>query len=277
MNARPPMIGLPVQSAAPARAQFTMLRVYGDAIVLGGGLPVFVPLIEDESTLRPLYDRLDGVCLVGGGDVAPTLYASARPELANSLDPPRDTVEGTLCRWALAEGKPLLAICRGIQMLNVAAGGALYEDIATLAPGALPHTTPAGLPPGHIMHTVAVEAGSLLARWLGEEVGAKRPEQPVGGEMGPRSGLFAPTGIAPDGLDAVPVNSRHHQAIRALAPGLRVTARAPDGIIEAVEAGTDGQIRAVGVQWHPECMLPDDAAMRRLFVGFCALCADGAR
>ena len=250
MNAHPPLIGLPVQNATSANTQFTLLRVYCDAIVLGGGVPVLIPLIEEQATLRPLYDRLDGLCLVGGGDIAPEFFNSAHPDLIANIDRPRDVVEQMLCRWALAEGKLLLAICRGIQMLNVAAGGTLYEDIGTLVPGALTHTTPAGLPPSHIMHNVAVEQDSLLARWLVDDARTVN-------------------------LDRLPVNSRHHQAIRDRAPGLRVVARAPDGVIEAVEADGNGQACVLGVQWHPECMLPDHSAMVRLFQGFCSACANG--
>jgi len=150
-----------------------------------------------------------------------------------------------LCGWALEDDKPLLAICRGVQMLNVAAGGTLYEDIAVLIPGALVHATAGMLPPNGIAHTVEVAPDSQLACLLGVE-GAR--------------------------AQVVPVNSRHHQALRAVAPGLRVTAQAPDGVIEAVEAGAGGHTRIVGVQWHPEGMWPGDATMTRLFARFCALC-----
>jgi putative glutamine amidotransferase len=158
-------------------------------------------------------------------------------------------VEQTLCRWARADHKPLLAICRGVQMLNVAWGGTLFEDIHAYRPAALNHATKTFLPRDLIVHTVGVELDSLLARWLD----------------------------LPHAGGRVSVNSRHHQAIRELAPGLRVTARAPDGIIEAVEGSADGRTYAVGVQWHPENMVGSHPAMRRLFVGFCALCSDWIR
>jgi len=243
MSEMRPLIGLPFGSGSNANP--APLQSYWDAITRGGGKPTFVPLIEDHARLRTCYEQLDGLCLVGGGDVAPERYGSQRPDLVHNIDHTRDWVEDVLAGWALAEDKPVLAICRGVQLLNVAVGGTLYEDIATLVPGALSHATARDLPPGTIAHTIAVEPDSRLAQLLG-----------VTGPAAAR----------------VPVNSRHHQALRDVAPGLRVVARAPDGVIEAVEADTAGHPCVVGVQWHPEGMVPEDATMERLFARFCALC-----
>ena len=138
-----------------------------------------------------------------------------------------------LARWALTEGLPLLAICRGIQVLDVAAGGTLIQDIPTQVPGALSHSSVAGRPQAVIAHPVEVEADSRLAALVGA------------GEVG--------------------VNSAHHQAAGTVGAGLVVTARAPDGVIEGLEA--PDHPFCVGVQWHPEVMVEHFPPMRRLFAG----------
>lgn len=242
-----PLIGLPAPNHASEAGQ-RVFRGYCEAVAAGSGAPERVPLLHDEQALRALYARLDGLCLMGGGDVAPERYAATYPERVLNIDRERDWVEDLLCRWALEDDKPLLAICRGAQMLNVAGGGTLYEDIDTLIHGALPHATPQGLPRDLIAHTVDVEPDSRLAHLLG---------------------------VQDAGAHGVPVNSRHHQALRDVATGLRVTARATDGVIEAVEAGEGGRTRIVGVQWHPENLWRGHATMVRLFARFCALCEDG--
>jgi putative glutamine amidotransferase len=241
-----PLIGLPVQSSSNA-LRYEILVAYCEAVVLSGGAPALLPLLPEGEALRTLYEREDGLCLVGGGDVAPERYGATRPDLCAGIDPPRDATEIALCRWALDEGKPTLAICRGVQVLNVAAGGTLYEDIATCLPGALMHATSRDHPLDYVAHTVAVEPDSRLGEWLALDA---------------------------DAAQHVPVNSWHHQALRKVAPGLRTTAVAPDGVIEAVEAGAGGRAHVVGVQWHPERMMPGDQRMMRLFTGFCRLCAE---
>ncbi len=161
----------------------------------------------------------------------PARYGAAPHPLAAGIDPARDEAELALARWAVADGRPLFGICRGAQVLNVALGGTLYGDVSD-HPGALRHTydRPAERP-----HPVQVAEGSRLAELLGVPV-----------------------------LD---VNSLHHQAVRAVAPGLRVAARAPDGLVEALEL--PAHPFALAVQWHPES-LPDAPEMQRLFAGLVA-------
>ena len=214
----------------PALGLFRELMVR--AVEKAGGLPVVVPLGLEAASLRRLFARLDGVLLAGGGDVDPARYGAAPHPLAAGVDAQRDEVELSLARWAADDGKPLFGICRGAQVLNVALGGTLYGDIAE-HPGAERHTYYPGLPYDLRPHAIKIEEDSRLARVIG---------QPI-----------------------VTVNSLHHQAIAQLAPALRAVARAPDGMIEAVELPEHPF--ALAVQWHPEC-LPEAPEMQRLFEAF---------
>ena len=234
-----PLIGIPSQNKG---GSFALRRAYSLAVAAAGGLPVLLPLIEDERILRPLYERLDGLLLSGGGDVAAAHYGAAEGRRPRSVDPPRDRVELRLARWAVAEGLPILGICRGIQLLNVAAGGTLIQDIPSAlagAPTSVEHDSASDE-----AHSVALSPGSLLADILsaGEE---------------PRS---------------IAVNSRHHQAVDQVAPHFVAVARAPDGIIEGIERAQAEEGFAVGVQWHPEDLAPHNARMARLFRRFVAAC-----
>ena len=230
-----PVIGITVHPVtAPDRNVLDLLLA---GIVRGveraGGLPVLIPLELREETLRGLFARLDGVLIPGGGDIDPARYGAALHSSVGGMDAARDEVELTLTRWAVENEKPLFGICRGLQVLNVSLGGTLHQDIgAALGARALQHNYP-DQPYDLRPHAIQVEEDTLLARSLG---------QPL-----------------------LTVNSLHHQACRDLAPGLRVTARAPDGVIEAVEAMQHPF--ALAVQWHPECLL-DAPEMLRLFEAF---------
>jgi len=231
----PPLIGISGCVEQSARLSGTPLVAVGVAYVRAveeaGGAPVVTPPHPNEALLRGIFERLNGLVLSGGGDVLPALYGADDSGLLWSVNEERDRAELTLARWALAEGRPLLAICRGIQVLNVAAGGTLIQDIATQVPDALPHSSVASRPMHSVAHSVELASESRLLALLG-----------------------TPT---------LGVNSAHHQAICALGAGLVVTALAPDGVIEGVEA--PGQPFCLGVQWHPEAMLETAPAMRRLF------------
>ncbi|MCC6188611.1 MAG: gamma-glutamyl-gamma-aminobutyrate hydrolase family protein [Anaerolineales bacterium] len=219
------------------------LHGYIDAVLAAGGMPILIPLSVQGDDLRELYGRLDGVILPGGGDIEPARYAAPKHPATNSIDADRDIAEIWLARQALADQKPLLGICRGLQVLNVAAGGSLTQDLPSERPTALPHyfRYPA-FPLDYPAHQVKVEADSLLARVVGSA--------------------------------SVEVNSRHHQSTQAVAPGLSVVGRAPDGVIEAVESPTHPF--ALAVQWHPE-NLQAQPAMRALFERFVAAAAGRRR
>jgi putative glutamine amidotransferase len=181
--------------------------------------------------LKPATDRLpdaldglDGVLLTGGPDVRPSLYGDEETHPTVEIDDARDEYELPLARAAIERRMPLLAICRGVQVLNVAAGGTLIQDLPSERPGGLNHSVTT--PTTALSHDVEVVPGTLLER------------------------LVAPQLKEGHRLD---VNSRHHQAIDAVAPGFVVSASAADGTVEAIEAaGASPQGFCVGVQWHPE-------------------------
>jgi putative glutamine amidotransferase len=238
-----PVIGIATQTQEPVFGQtpraWSMVQRYIHVLAACGASPWLIPLLPgDEETLRSVYDRLDGVFMAGGVDIDPAAYGEAEHRgLCNTPDSERDWSEMTLLRWALAEGKPVLGICRGMQAINVAAGGTLYQDIKLQHAEAIKHdyfSVSGNYPRDLLVHQVHVGAGSRLASILGKET--------------------------------VAVNSMHHQGVRRLAPGLVPTAHAPDGLIEGVE-GDDGRF-LVGVQWHPEELTEKDAVHRRLFTAF---------
>ncbi len=232
-----PLIGLTTYRKVAAQANplpvLALMPSYVEAVAAAGGVPVLIPLGLDEGTLGALLSRLDGLVLTGGGDIAGDQYRSEHPDFINDVDTDRDRVELFLAREAVAVQKPLLAICRGHQVLNVALGGTLYEDVMEWMPGAIKHDFFNAFPRNHQAHTVRIEPGTRLAQALGRQESR--------------------------------VNSLHHQGIRDLAPGLVAAAHAPDGLIESVEA-VDHPF-ALGVQWHPENLIHDDPDMLCLFRG----------
>jgi len=187
---------------------------YDAAVRRAGATPR--PLALDESPAEVLHG-VDGLLLTGGDDVDPALYGEDPHPTYDVSEPGRDTFEIDLVRRALAADLPVLAICRGLQVLNVALGGSLIQDIPSEPGPVLQHDATG--PPTTLAHTVAVTPGSRVASLLG-----------------------------PD--DTRAVNSRHHQAVRAVGQGLVVTATSPDGIVEAAEV--PAARFCVGVQWHPE-------------------------
>jgi putative glutamine amidotransferase len=190
---------------------------YLESVTRAGGAPIVLEPTDDPATA---LDGIDGLVLTGGPDVDPARYGEA-PHPATEIDAPRDRFELPLAQSALDRDLPLLAICRGVQILNVAAGGTLIQDIPSAVPARLTHDIAA--PKDASAHDVRVAAGTQLAETLGATVRA-------------------------DGLCTV--NSRHHQAIARVAPSFVVTAAAEDGVIEAIER-PDARF-CIGVQWHPE-------------------------
>lgn len=240
-----PVVGIPTQTLhvidgipSGLPPSWVMNQRYYLAAAAAGAVPWMIPLIEDLATLRAIYDRLDGVLLAGGVDMDPAAYGEERTPLTGAIDPARDRVELQLARWALEDGKPLFGVCRGLQVINVALGGTLVQDITAecLAAGKHDYFPTQGFARDHLAHEVMVTPGSRLHQAVGQE--------------------------------RLPVNSMHHQAVAALAPGLRATAVAPDGVVEAIETANGGYTLAV--QWHPEAMAGDHAA--RLLAPFLTAC-----
>lgn len=214
----PPRIGLTGITRAVSGTERTGVNAaYVRAVVRSGGVPLVLSPLSGVAHTGTLLDAMDGLVLTGGEDMDPALYGQApHPQLGN-VDPVRDAFELALFRDAEARGMPVLAICRGIQLVNVALGGTLWQDIPSERPDALDHSPSSAR--DSRTHPVELVAGSRLAKALG--------------------------------TSRCDVNSFHHQSIRDLAPGLVITARAPDGEIEGVErARSDPWLLAV--QWHPE-------------------------
>ncbi len=207
------------------RERVALNTAYVHALARAGLVPLVVPPILDPEQAVAALDAVHGLVLTGGEDVEPVRYRAAPHPKLGETDAARDAVELALIAAARQRRLPVLAICRGIQILNVALGGTLYQDLASERPGPIDHQDQTS------RHGLRVEPGSLLHRTVGT--------------IGPS------------------VNSRHHQAIRDLALGLRATAWADDGIIEGAEPvnGTDSWTLAV--QWHPE-----DDVEGALFQGF---------
>jgi putative glutamine amidotransferase len=178
-------------------------------------------VLEVSESPRALVETLDGVLLTGGGDVDPVLYGEARHPTVSDAEPGRDEFELDLARRAMEADVPLLAICRGSQVLNVAAGGTLVQDIPSVVDTNLPHSLE--VPKDCLAHPIAITPGSRLHAALGTSV---------------------------DAACTCRVNSRHHQSVGKLGNALVASAVAPDGVIEAIEA-PDATF-CVGVQWHPE-------------------------
>lgn len=220
----------PVNQTPPIE-MMGLMPAYIEAIREGGGIPLLVPLGATEDELLAILDRVDGVLLPGGGDINPEMYHGQRHETMRDINPDRDRVEIFMARQAIQQEKPLLAICRGHQLLNVALGGSLWEDIADLVPNAMCHDYYVTFPRTHLAHSVEVTSDSRLAHCLGQT--------------------------------EIEVNSLHHQGVRNLAPELVGTAVAPDGLIEGIEV--PGHPFAVGVQWHPENLIVEVPAMLGLF------------
>ncbi len=189
---------------------------YVASVLRAGGLPLILsPLIPLEM-VASATDKLDGVLLTGGEDVSPDAYGAAPHPALGIVDPRRDDLELAVIRAAHTRSIPILGICRGIQLLNIALGGTLWQDLAAERPQSLPHNQAAGRTAR--THPVTVVSGSRLASAVGD--------------------------------GRLEVNSFHHQAIRDLAPSLIATATALDGLVEGVEIADGGWLLAV--QWHPE-------------------------
>ena len=231
-----------------ADASISLSNRYAQAILAAGGLPLVMPCEPNAARTAAFVQRVDGVMLTGGDDVQTKLYASNVPaKLARTVSPPereRDLVELQLIDEVFRQYKPLLAICRGHQMLNVALGGTLVVDIPSQVPHALNHrrmdrkTEP--------VHDVALTPGSQLAGLLG--------------------------------CARIGVNSTHHQAVGRVAPPLAVSAKSEDGVIEGLELKDPGQLPYLqSVQFHPERLYDRYPKFRELFRSFVRACSLGSR
>jgi putative glutamine amidotransferase len=200
-------------------------------------------------------ERVDGVLFTGGRDIDPTCYGETALNDTVQPEPERDAFELPLARQAVSRDVPILAICRGVQVLNVALGGTLWQDLPAQRANVLAHRQTE--PRDATTHGVQVVAGSLLARTLAFGAG-KAETAEAEAEAVAKAAEIAETAT----------NTFHHQAVRAIAPGLIPTAFAADGTVEALEA--PGKQFVLGVQWHPENLAPARPEHRRLFAAFVA-------
>ena len=201
---------------------------YSQSVVRSGAVPVLLPPVGGRELAEAWLDHVDGVILTGGGDLDPALYGGQRHPSIYNLDPARDTAEMAVARAALERSLPILAICRGLQVVNTVLGGTLYEDLADALGSTVTHRV---IPHAPTRHSVRIEPGTCLASILG----TRRADS----------------------------MSWHHQGIRSLGDGLRPTAYAEDGLIEAAELSTHPW--CVGVQWHPELSAAEDPVQQNLF------------
>lgn len=215
-----------------------MLPGYLEGIAQGGGIGIVLPLGCDRRDVEQLVERCDGFLFTGGHDVDPALYQETKQPYCQEICPERDRLEGWVLQEALGQDKPVFGICRGLQFLNVATGGSLYQDIPAQRAGTDSDFHNQAPPYSRGVHRVFVERDSPLHTILGKE--------------------------------EIVVNSLHHQAIKELSPKLRAAAISEDGMIEA--AFMCEKKFVLGVQWHPEYNYNTDEGSAKLFSAFVAAC-----
>lgn len=220
-----PLIGI-TTSTTPDTERYYQWKDYVEAVEAAGGIPFLIPPLKYEENIESLLDHIHGLLLSGGPDIDPKYYGD-EPTGVRRIDPEKDFLEINLARAALKRDIPILGICRGCQVLNVAAHGTLHQHVQGLK-----HFQHA--PPDYPTHTIVVEKGTRLFRILRES--------------------------------ELRVNSFHHQAIKDLAPGFLVSARAPDGVIEGIESPNHRFV--IGVQFHIEYLWSSNPSFKRIFIDF---------
>ena len=229
-----PLIGITTYHSTNTYGQpLVMLQQsYVKAIKQAGGVPVLIPSLIADDGWDALYARLDGILFSGGGDIGLEHSPGDPHPRIDDVDPERDSVELKMIHAAASDGKPFLGVCRGCQVMNVALGGTLYTHIPDQLPNALDHSYPGNLRTV-LVHEIKIEEGTHTAEIFGEPI--------------------------------IKVNSLHHQGIKDVAPSVRASGYAPDGLVETIEL-SDHPF-GLAVQWHPE-WLTDQEGMRNLFKQF---------
>ncbi len=216
---------------------YWMLPGYMDLIIKSGGIPVMLSFSDDEESIKEIADRFDGFVFTGGDDIAPERYGQEKIEQCGEECVQRDSLEFALFKEVIKTDKPVLGICRGMQFLNVALGGTLYQDLPAQRTGDVNHRQPA--PFDALTHSVTVEKDTLLHGITGEE--------------------------------KLMVNTLHHQAVDKVAPCLMPCATAEDGLVEAVYNPQKAFL--LGVQWHPEMIFPHEENSLKIGKAFVDACA----
>ena len=214
-----PIIGINCDYEEEGKQPYSFTyRDYSEAVVAAGGIPLLLPVIKDKNDVELLLEKIDGLLITGGNDVPPQRYGEEKHEKTVCVHPDKDSSDFILVGTAIRMKKPLLAICYGIQLVNVALGGSLIQDIPSEVKTPIIHKDSQN---DHYTHAVSIRKDSLLHRIIG--------------------------------IDRIEANSTHHQAIKRLGKGLKDTAHTSDGITEAIEWKDYPFL--VGVQWHPERMI----------------------
>jgi putative glutamine amidotransferase len=230
-----PVVGVPTLAIPPGPKppRYGINQSYVKALTAAGCAAVLIPPFDDDEELRAIYERLDGIVFPGGTDVAPQEYGEEPIGDLNVVESPRDRIELTLARWAFADDLPTLGICRGQQLLNVALGGSLWQDLRHQGVTSVDHSDADGRARSAFIHRVRLAPDSRLAQLIDET--------------------------------EIHVNSLHHQAVKTVASSLKVTGTSEDGVIESLES--DERRFLIAVQWHPE-EVADIPWAQRLFSGF---------
>ncbi|MFL6467032.1 MAG: gamma-glutamyl-gamma-aminobutyrate hydrolase family protein [Pyrinomonadaceae bacterium] len=233
---RRPLIGITMRLELGTR-RFYLGRDYCEAIYAAGGLPVHIPLITDSDHIKDVVSRLDGVLLPGcDSDPDPALYGEEPHPMLGHVVPEKDATDLAVIAEAENRNLPIFAICFGMQILNVARGGTLIQDIPSQVENAINHQQ--GIPRERNSHHIRIESGSLISQLVSESA-------------------------------RVRVNSHHHQAVKVVGEGLKATSWTADGVIESIE---DASKNFVGVQWHPELSWQSDSLSSSLFEWFVKKC-----
>ncbi|PTX65035.1 putative glutamine amidotransferase [Melghirimyces profundicolus] len=219
---------------------FTLKRDNSDAVLEAGGVPFLLPHTRDPEVIRRMAEQMDGLLLTGGDDIDPSLFGEEPQIGLGEVEPERDRMEIALSRKMVEAGKPVLALCRGCQILSIALGGDMYQDLFSQREGLIQHVQRG--PRDYPSHSITIQKGSLLEKIAGS--------------------------------NRLRVNSFHHQAVRNIPEGYTVSATAPDGVVEAFEA--DGERFVLGLQWHPENLYRKDDFARRIFRAFVEACEQTA-
>lgn len=229
-----PLIGITTNQSTNSHGFPTimLMQAYVNAVIQAGGVPVLVPSLIADDGWDAVYARLDGILFSGGGDIGLEHSPGEPHPRIDDVDLARDSVELKMVRAAASDGKPFLGICRGSQVMNVALGGTLYTHIPDQLPNALDHSYPGNMRTV-LVHEVKLEEGTHTADIFAEPI--------------------------------LKVNSLHHQGLREIASSLRVSAYAPDGLVEAIEL--PDHPFGIAVQWHPEWLM-DQGPTRKLFRKF---------
>lgn len=233
-----PIIGIISNSNEENRKKFCTNATYINAVVNAGGIPLMIPSRVGLEDCQQIIKQIDGLLIPGGGDIIPDLYGEETHPKVVYARRSNDLFEIELAKLAREHGKPLLGICRGHQVINVAFGGTLYQDIVSQFKDEICHRQSPNNP-DEAMHKVYLTEDSNLAKILGKET--------------------------------IGVNTYHHQAVKDVAQGFVVSAKSSDGLIEAIET-EDGMV--IGVQWHPEILAPRFEEFNNLFVDFVRKCTN---